>query len=207
VALSAGRAGDRGQHTTHVSVIDRVGNAVAVTCTIEQVLGSGVVPRGAGFLLNNQLTDFDGPGTANEPKPNKRPRSSTSPTIVVRGGKPLMAVGGAGGSTIPMGVIQAIERVVDFREDIAHAVDAERVDARGSCGITGPLQLCVEQARLAPAVAEELRRRGHELIAVGEYAPMPTVQAAGTDLAAGERVAVTDPRNQPGDGHGAVGQS
>lgn len=194
-------AGERGQHTTHVSVIDRAGNAASITCTIEQPMGSGVVPPGAGFLLNNQLTDFDGPGTANEPQPGKRPRSSTSPTIVTRGGAPVLVIGGAGGSTIPMGVIGSIVRLIDFHEDVPHAVDAERIDARGSCGITGPLQLCLEQARIAPDVLAELRRRGHELIEHGEYAPNPIVQAAGVTRGGG-RVAVSDPRGPSG----AVGQ-
>ncbi|HEX2295646.1 MAG TPA: gamma-glutamyltransferase, partial [Actinomycetota bacterium] len=63
-------------HTTHVSVVDTAGNAVSVTCTVEFLFGSAVVTPGAGFILNNQLTDFSAPGTANEPEPGKRPRSS-----------------------------------------------------------------------------------------------------------------------------------
>lgn len=190
-------AGEKGQHTTHVSVIDRAGNAVAVTCTIEQPMGSAVVPEGAGFPLNNQLTDFGAPGTANEPRPGKRPRSSTSPTIVTRKGRPVLVIGGAGGSTIPMGVIGAIVRLVDFGADVPHAIDAERVDARGSCGITGPLQLCVEEARLAPGVLDDLRGRGHEIVPLGEYAAAPNVQAAGIDRF-GTRLAASDPRGESG---------
>ena len=195
---AAASTADRGKHTTHVSVIDRAGNAVAVTCTIEQPFGSAVVPEGAGFPLNNQLTDFDGPGTANEPRPNKRPRSSTSPTILVRKGKPVLVAGGAGGSTIPMGVIGSIVRLVDFGESVAQAVDAERVDARGSCGISGPLQLCVEEARLDAGVLESLRARGHELLPGGEYAPSPNIQAAGVEPSTGTRLAVSDPRGEDG---------
>ena len=71
--------------TTHISIIDARGNAIALTCTIEQEFGSAVVAPGTGFLLNNELTDFGDPGTANEPGPGKRPRSSIAPTILVQG--------------------------------------------------------------------------------------------------------------------------
>ena len=198
-----------GSHTTHVSVIDRRGNAVSVTCTIEQPFGSAVVVPGTGFLLNNQLTDFGEPGTANEPKPNKRPRSSTSPTIVVRNGKPVMAVGGAGGPMIVMGVVNAIVGMVDFQLDVARAVDAERVDARGYPG-AGELSLGLEDARIPGDVLAELEQRGHELIRAGEYADAPLVQAVGIDPRTCDRVATSDPRNQraSGDeeGRGALAQ-
>src|SRR5439155_739414 len=98
----------QGGSTTHVSIIDARGNAVALTCTIEQEFGSAVVAPGTGFLLNNELTDFGVPGSANEARPFKRPRSSMSPTIVVREGKPFLVTGGAGGSLIIMGVVSAV---------------------------------------------------------------------------------------------------
>lgn len=195
-------------HTTHVSVIDRRGNAVAVTCTIEQEFGSGVVAPGTGFLLNNQLTDFGAPGTANEPQPGKRPRSSMSPTIVAdRHGRPVLAVGGAGGPSIIMGSVQAVLNTVDFRLDAARAVDAERIDARGVCNGNG-LQLCIEDARVDTRVLDELTRRGHALERLGEYDFAPHVQATGWERRAGAKVATSDPRN--GDGSdaydGAAGQ-
>ena len=74
--------------TTHISIIDRRGNAIALTCTIEQEFGSAVVAPGTGFLLNNEMTDFGAPGTANEPGPGKRPRSSIAPTILVEERRP-----------------------------------------------------------------------------------------------------------------------
>src|SRR3954447_15773076 len=118
--------------TTHMDVIDRHGNAVSLTCTIEQEFGSAVVAPHTGFLLNNELTDFSGPGTANEPAPFKRPRSSMSPTIVAQGGVPVLATGGAGGSRIIMGALETILDTVDFGQDLPHAVDAERLDDQGS---------------------------------------------------------------------------
>jgi gamma-glutamyltranspeptidase/glutathione hydrolase len=179
---------DRHGTTTHISVIDREGNSVALTCTIEQEFGSAVVAPGTGFLLNNELTDFSGPGTANEPEPGKRPRSSMSPTIVVHRRQPILVTGAAGGVRIIMGVLHAVVNTIDFRMDIAHAVDAERMDAvRG-------IPLEIEDVRVAPEDLAELERRGHQLLRQGEYAIRPRVQAAGTDLRSGEHEAVSDSR-------------
>ncbi|MBW3551227.1 MAG: gamma-glutamyltransferase, partial [Proteobacteria bacterium] len=112
--------------TTSLSVIDNAGNAVALTCTIEQSFGSAVTAPRTGVLLNNELTDFSDPGTANEPAPGKTPRSSMSPTIVVRDGRPVLAIGGAGGVRIIEGVLLGIVNVVDFGQELATALDAER---------------------------------------------------------------------------------
>lgn len=195
-APAAAPAGDhRAGHTTHVSVVDRHGSAVAVTCTIEQIFGSAVVAPGTGFLLNNQLTDFGAPGTANAPAPGKRPRSSTSPTIVARRGRPVLAVGGSGGPAIIGGVVNTVLGVVDHGRDVARAVDAERTDARGTCAGDG-LQLCLEDARVPAPVRDELARRGHRLQGAGTYARGPRIQAVGVDVATGEALATSDPRNE-----------
>jgi gamma-glutamyltranspeptidase/glutathione hydrolase len=173
--------------TTHVSIIDRRGNAIALTCTIEQEFGSAVVAPGTGFLLNNELTDFGDPGTANEPAPFKRPRSSMAPTIVVQAGEPVLVTGAAGGARIIMGVVDTVLGVVDFRYDIAHAVDAERTDDP-----TGTMT--IEDARVDPGVLADLEARGHILNRVGEYDIRPRVQAAGVDPRTGVRSAVSDSR-------------
>ena len=176
--------------TTHVSVIDAAGNAVALTCTIEQTFGSAVVAEGAGFLLNNELTDFTAPGTANEPEPGKRPRSSISPTIVVENGEPVLVVGGAGGAQIIMGTLLAIVNTVDYGLDPAAAIDAERIDEQSGTSMT------IEQGRVLPQAQAELISRGHEFQRrEGEYAELPRVQAAGIDPETGERLAATDPRS------------
>jgi gamma-glutamyltranspeptidase/glutathione hydrolase len=182
------------ESTTHISVIDRQGNAVAVTCTIEQEFGSAVVAPGTGILLNNELTDFGAPGSANEPAPGKRPRSSMSPTIVVEAnGRPSMVLGGAGGARIIMGVLNAIVAHVDHGLPVDQAVDAPRIDALSGSGGTAEL----EQARIAPDVVADLRRRGHRLTLLGEYGARPRVNAAGI-LAGGRRAAVSDPRTDDG---------
>ena len=176
--------------TTHVSVIDAAGNAVALTCTIEQTFGSAVVAEGAGFLLNNELTDFTAPGTANEPEPGKRPRSSISPTIVVEDGEPVLVVGGAGGAQIIMGSLLAVVNTVDYGLDPAAAIDAERIDEQSGTSMT------IEQGRVLPQAQAELISRGHEFQRrEGEYAELPRVQAAGIDPETGERLAATDPRS------------
>jgi gamma-glutamyltranspeptidase/glutathione hydrolase len=185
-----GSGGDNPEgSTTHVSVIDARGNAVALTCTIEQSFGSAVVAPGTGFLLNNELTDFSEPGAANEPEGGKRPRSSISPTIVVEGGEPLLVTGAAGGSTIIEGTLLSVVNTVDYGLDPARAVDAERIDA------SVPDTLTIEDGRVSPVVQNELADRGHALEREGEYADLPRVQAAGTDLETGERLAATDPRS------------
>jgi gamma-glutamyltranspeptidase/glutathione hydrolase len=175
--------------TTHLSVIDGSGNAVALTCTIEQSFGSAVVAPGTGFLLNNELTDFSEAGTANEPWPGKRPRSSISPTIVVRDGQPVLVVGGAGGPQIIMGSLLAVVNTVDFGLDPAGAVDSERLDEQSG-------KMSLEQGRVPPQVQAELMARGHSIDRKGEYADLPRVQAAGTDSKTQERLAVTDPRSR-----------
>jgi gamma-glutamyltranspeptidase/glutathione hydrolase len=178
--------------TTHLAVIDRQGNAVSLTCTIEQEFGSAVVAPHTGFLLNNELTDFSAPGTANEPAPGKRPRSSMSPTIVAQGGVPVLATGGAGGSRIVMGTLETILDTVDFGQDLPHAVDAERLDDQGSA------RLEIEDGRVDPAVLSALEGMGYTLVRQGEYAIRPRVQLAGIDPLTGLRTAVSDSRSDQG---------
>jgi len=182
-------------HTTHISVVDSRGNAAALTCTIEAEFGSAVVAPGTGFLLNNEMTDFGDPGTANEPEPFKRPRSSMSPTIVVKDGEPVLVVGGAGGARIIMGVLNAIVGMVDFDLDLAHALDAERVEA--SLGVAGPpFRLELEDGRVDEAVEIELGLRGHAIEPPdeSEYLLRPRVNAAGIDPSTGQTIGVSDPR-------------
>ena len=217
-----------GSHTNHISVIDKDGNAVAVTTTINSPFGSVVVAPGAGFLLNDELRDFNmgylvcdggvrqdqsckedlecpaarcsndlkrpGPGTANEAFGGKRPRSSAIPTIVVKNGKPVLVIGGAGGPTIIMGVVQPIINVTVFGRSLFHAIDDERVDTLTWAGFpTGNL---VFENRVTPAVEAELQARGHTTSRQGEYNGLPNVMATGIDLATGLKHAVADPRQQ-----------
>lgn len=202
-------------NTTHVSVIDAQGNAVAVTCSIELPMGSAVVPVGLGFLLNGQLTDFTcvppkegaDPGdrcdltSPNAPGSWKRPRSSMSPTIVVRHGEPLLTVGGAGGPTIIMGVLQAVVNTVDFRLDPAEALDAPRVNVLGrriaKDATNQPVVIfdATIEKRLESVFKELKEERGHSgLSLVADYLSHPVLEAAGIDLRIEERLGASDPR-------------
>ena len=122
-------AGGEGRNTTHFSVIDRDGNAVSNTYTLNFAYGLGLVASGTGVLLNNELDDFTAkPGTsnayglvgfdANLPAPNKRPLSSMTPTIVLKDGKPFIVTGSPGGSLIITAVLQVITNVIDFHMGI-----------------------------------------------------------------------------------------
>jgi gamma-glutamyltranspeptidase/glutathione hydrolase len=131
-----------GPNTTNLVTADRWGNVVAYTLTIEQTGGSGMVVPGRGFLLNNELTDFNfapTQGTApdpNLPAPGKRPRSSMAPTIVVRDGEPMLAVGSPGGSTIITTVLQVLLNRLDLGMDLPEAIAAPRASQRNTATTT-----------------------------------------------------------------------
>ena len=120
-------ASREGNHTTHFVTADKWGNVVAWTTTIEDVWGSGIMVPGYGFMLNNEMTDFNfTPGGANGLLPGKRPRSSMSPTIVFKHGKPWLATGSPGGATIITSVMQVIMNVIDHHLNLQGAVNAPR---------------------------------------------------------------------------------
>ena len=137
--IRAGEVGKpEGRNTTHFSVVDRFGNAVANTYTLNFSYGVGLVAEGTGVLLNNELDDFaakaDAPNAyglvgaeANAPGPGKRPLSSMTPTVVLKDGKPFLVTGSPGGSRITTTVLQIIVDVIDRGMDIAAAVAAPRL--------------------------------------------------------------------------------
>ncbi len=123
--------------TTHITVSDAAGNIVSYTCTIEYEGGNGIVVPGYGFLLNNELTDFNIPPDPSSPNPNavepgKRPRSSMSPTIVLKDGKPELALGSPGGSTIITTVLEILVGQLDLGLPIDKALAAPRLSQRNS---------------------------------------------------------------------------
>jgi gamma-glutamyltranspeptidase/glutathione hydrolase len=129
-----------GLSTTHLTAADAQGNVASYTLTIEATGGSGITVPGRGFILNNELTDFNfsqGPGAPdpNLPGPGKRPRSSMSPTIVLLDGEPLMALGSPGGSTIITTVLQSIMNRVDLGMDLAEAIAAPRATPRNTASV------------------------------------------------------------------------
>ncbi|KFE72164.1 gamma-glutamyltransferase [Hyalangium minutum] len=123
------------RETTHISTSDKAGNIVSYTCTIESEGGSGIAVPGYGFMLNNEVTDFDVPPNpaaphANIPEPGKRPRSSMAPTLVFKDGKPLLTLGSPGGSTIITTVLQTLVNHLDLGMPLLEAVGAPRVSQR-----------------------------------------------------------------------------
>lgn len=114
--------------TTHFSIMDKWGNLVAYTTTIEEYFGSGIMVPGYGFMLNNEMTDFDAqPGGVNQVEPGKRPRSSMSPTMILKDGKPIMAIGSSGGPTIMASVAQTILNVIDHKLPIQQAITTPNI--------------------------------------------------------------------------------
>lgn len=128
-----------GLSTTHLTTADRWGNVVAYTLTIEQTGGSGIVVPGRGFLLNNELTDFSAvpdPADPNIIAGGKRPRSSMSPTIVTHHGRPVLALGSPGGSTIITTVLQVLTNRVDRGMSLPAAIAAPRASQRNTAAVT-----------------------------------------------------------------------
>jgi gamma-glutamyltranspeptidase/glutathione hydrolase len=164
--------GHEGVETTHYSVVDAQGNAVAVTYTLNNAYGNGITVPGLGFLLNNEMDDFTVKpgvpnlfgliqGEANAMQPGKRPLSAMTPTILTRDGKLFMTVGSPGGPRIISGVLQTILNVVDFGKNVQDAVDAPRVHHQWQ-----PDRLYVE-AGVSPDTVALLKARGHEI----DYGP------------------------------------
>lgn len=146
---------EEGVSTSHITVADRYGNVVAYTITIEGTGGSGMVVPGRGFLLNNELTDFNAaPGTANSVQPGKRPRSSMAPTIVLQDGQPFMALGSPGGSTIITTVLQTVLNVIDFGMTAEEAVTAPRMSQQTGTATSA-------EPGFAEELMAELQVRGH----------------------------------------------
>jgi gamma-glutamyltranspeptidase/glutathione hydrolase len=153
--------------TTHVSVIDADRNAVALTYTLEDSYGVKVVVPGAGFLLNNEMGDFNaGPGITtaeglvgtdpNLAAPGKRMLSSMTPTILARGGKVALAIGSPGGRTIINTVLETIVNMVDFGMNVQEAIDAPRFHHQWL-----PDRILYERYGLSPDTVALLRARGH----------------------------------------------
>ncbi|GAA3567245.1 gamma-glutamyltransferase [Microlunatus spumicola] len=131
---------DTGTSTSHLVTSDRWGNVVSYTLTIEQTGGSGIVVPGRGFLLNNELTDFTPVYDAADPnriEGGKRPRSSMAPTIVLKDGKPVYAVGSPGGATIITTVLQTLVNRIDLGMTLPEAVAAPRASARNTAPPAG----------------------------------------------------------------------
>lgn len=196
------RQPDEGTNTNHFVVTDRWGNVVSYTNTIEELGGSGIVVPGRGFLLNNELTDFDftplqaGVPDPNLPAPGKRPRSSMSPTIVLLHGRPWLALGSPGGASIITTVLEILLNRIDFGMSLPDAIAAPRASQRNSATTQA------EPDFIAEPTTPGLEQLGQSF-AISDTSPLnpsitiaPTIGVAdgiqflgnGTVLAAGEPV-------------------
>ncbi|GAA1359569.1 gamma-glutamyltransferase [Streptomyces beijiangensis] len=179
-----------GENTTHLTVADKWGNVVAYTLTIEQTGGSGITVPGRGFLLNNELTDFSfAPASPavhdpNLPGPGKRPRSSISPTIVLRHGKPVLAVGSPGGATIITTVLQTLTGHLDRGLPLVDAIAAPRASQRNAANTE------LEPALYNSPLRAQLEALGHTFVLNPEIGAATGVQRLpdGRWLAAAETV-------------------
>lgn len=150
--------------TTNLTVADKWGNVAEYTLTIEQTGGSGIVVPGRGFLLNNELTDFSTVYTEADPnriQPGKRPRSSMAPTLVLKEGKPFLALGSPGGSTIITTVLQTILNRVDLGMSISEAIAAPRASQRNTAKVTA-------EPDFIAAHGKELTTYGHQFTPSGD---------------------------------------
>ena len=199
--VQPGAAAHSGAHhdTTHFSIVDRAGNAVSNTYTLNDFFGSGEVVRGAGFLLNNEMDDFSAKpgsaniygvvgGDANAIAPNKRPLSTMVPTILVDHGRVALVVGTPGGSRIATWVFQVISNWHDFHMPLAAAVAAPRIHHQ----LLPPNTLFEEPyATLDPAVRAALVQRGYVFVNQGWNGDIEAIAAGSAGM-----VAVSDPRGR-----------
>ena len=155
--------------TTHYSIIDKEGNIVAVTFTVNGVFASGVVADGTGILLNNEMDDFDtGWNKANSIQEGKKPLSSMSPTIILKDGKPVASIGGLGAQKIITGITQVIVQMIDYNKDIQDAINFPRIhDAYGEIKY---------EDRIDKNVINDLQKMGHKVVSGGEWFEYPCIQ-------------------------------
>ena len=190
-----------GTHTTHYSVVDANGMAVSVTYTLEHSYGSKIVVPGAGFLLNNEMGDFNAaPGLTTETgligtepnlaRPEQRMLSSMTPTIVARDGELVAVVGSPGGRTIINTVMQVILNIIDFEMNIADAVAAKRLHHQWL-----PDRVSIEEGGADPETVRTLEAMGHTVRVGGRQGLAHSIMI---DPRTGERLGAADPREVDG---------
>jgi gamma-glutamyltranspeptidase/glutathione hydrolase len=197
-ALHAPYVGPEKQNTTHYSIVDDAGGAVAVTTTLNDSFGSRATLPGLGFLLNDEMDDFASKvgvpnsfgliqGEPNTITPGKRPLSTMTPTMVVKDGRLLLVMGSPGGPTIPTTVANVLINAVDFGEDIQRAVNAPRFHHQWM-----PDELRVEAWQLSPDTLELLQKMGHKIKRTGSWGD---AECVAIDWKSGDRLGASDARN------------
>lgn len=177
-----------GTDTTHYSIVDRFGNAVSVTYTINSLFGAMEIAPGTGFFLNNEMDDFTAKpgvpnqfglvqGTVNRIEPGKRPLSSMSPTIVTRNGQLFLVTGSPGGSTIPTTVLQVITHISDRNMTIAQAISHPRFHYQGL-----PNNVITEPLALSPDTVEQLAAMGYHIKSFSNWGAASSIAVEGDTL-------------------------
>jgi len=172
--------GYESDQTTHYSIVDRDGNAVAITTTLNNSFGSKIFVKGAGFLLNDEMDDFSSKpgvpnmfglvgGKANSIQPNKRMLSSMTPTIIEKDGKLFMVVGTPGGSTIITSVFQTILNVIEFNQTMQQAVSAKRFHHQWL-----PDEVDIEKDAIDTISRNKLQQKGYKIV---DHGPSGRVDA------------------------------
>ncbi|MEO3680540.1 gamma-glutamyltransferase [Rheinheimera sp. FR7-31] len=199
-ATAAVKPGLEGYHTTHFSILDKHGNAVANTYTLNLDFGSGVVVEGAGFLLNNEMDDFSAKAgvpnafgvvgsDANAIAPGKRMLSSMTPSLLVKDGKVELVIGTPGGSTIFTSIFQVITNLYDYQLSLQDAVAAPRFHHQ----LLPEHQITMEPyAPLLPKVQQTLQQQGYNLYTQSwSLGDIQAIRVTGTEIEA-----VADPRSR-----------
>ncbi len=165
--VQPGVAPHEGTNTTHYSVVDKAGNAVGITYTINESFGANIIAGDTGFILNDEMDDFTSKvgspnvfglvqGTNNAIAPGKRPLSSMSPTIVIKDGKVVIVVGSPDGARIPTITLESILNVIDHHMDVQSAIDTPRLHMQWM-----PDTVYLEKGALAPDVRKALEAAGY----------------------------------------------
>jgi gamma-glutamyltranspeptidase/glutathione hydrolase len=183
--------------TSNLTVADRWGNVVEYTLTIEQTGGSGIVVPGRGFLLNNELTDFS--AVPDDQDPNriaggKRPRSSMSPTILLQDGKPFLALGSPGGSTIITTVLQMLFNRIDRGMTIEEALAAPRASNGNTEKTLAEPEFITEYGDLLAAYGQELQPSGDTFTSAAEIGAATAIEFGPGGLL----TAVAEPKRRGG---------
>jgi len=207
-SIRGGQSRREGENTTHFSVMDAAGNAVACSTTTNDSYGNGITVPGLGFLLNNEMDDFTvEPGApnelfglvqadANKIEPGKRPLSAMTPTLVVKDGKTVLALGSPGGPRIISAVAEVLLHRLFFGEELALAVARPRLHHQWL-----PDAVYVEEGAFSEAQLKSLRARGHTVRPISEISnsrplttSVGTVNAVGRDPVTGKFYGVADAR-------------
>ncbi|MFC0322501.1 gamma-glutamyltransferase [Gallibacterium melopsittaci] len=184
--------------TTHYSIMDKFGNAVAVTYTLNLNFGTGIVAQGTGILLNNEMDDFSSKhgvpnafgligGTANAIEAKKRPLSSMTPTIVMKDNKPWLVTGSPGGARIITTVLQSIVNTIDYGMNVAEAINTPRVHHQWL-----PDELRIEEG-ISPDTIHLLEKQGYKVVTKATMGRVQIIQAKDDGF-----YGASDPRNPDG---------